>query len=101
MSVGYVNGQLDLDVIDINDDDDGTSEDKVYDFSDDPETPRHSSASSGSKKRPQLMLSSNERTKEVLLNGIFGFEDQSYDVALYNCSITLTIIGGKLKCKYF
>lgn len=95
MSVGFVNGSLDLDVIDLNDS--LPSATGGSGTSDHFQTSSHSSTPQHNRKRlPQLMLN-NDEPKEALLSGIFGLEDKSYDVSLDSSSIQFTIMGGKIK----
>lgn len=98
MSAGFVNGHLDLDVIDLGDS--ASSADNHRDTSNRRSTAsRPGSSAANIPKVPLLMLNKDETT-EVILSGIFGFEGKSYDASLHSSSITLTIINGKVKGKF-
>lgn len=103
MSFGFVNGSVELDVIDLKDDAPSV---KVKGSNNVVPVNHHasdfsaSSHGSSKQKTPSPLMVTSSLQKEPLLSGIFSLDDdKSYDVTLYSSLIVLTIIGGKIKCK--
>ena len=49
-----------------------------------------------------IMMENGATTKSnLLMSGIFGVDDSTYDVNLYSSCVVLTIVGGKIKSKSF
>lgn len=67
----------------------------------DHDSSRSSKGDRASKMTPIMMENGSTSQSDFLLSGIFGVEDKTYDVNLYNSCVVLTIVGGgKLKSNY-